>query len=225
MKKSQGVRVVLLGCFAMAAVPASAGGLLGGTVGGVAGSVTSSVGGAAGLGASGAPLGGLGGGLTGGANGRGNGLLGATISSNGVPPGTGSGLTRPLHGATDKLRGATHRPWGTFEDAKGKAKSMTTSVTDQAVGFTPKGTLTSRGPLSADASPNSRAQGSAKAAGGLRRSLDGMVLSRSVMLPEASANGSKASAKGQARASGSAETRRAKVASSGGGSVDVQAPR
>jgi hypothetical protein len=105
------------------------------------------------------------------------------------------------------------------------SKSKITSVTDHAVGLTPKGSLASSGPLSADASAKGRAQRSAKAAGGLRRSLDGMVLSRGVTLPEASADRGKASAKGQARASGSAETRRAKVASNGRGSVDVQASR
>lgn len=219
MNNLQGFRVLMLGCFAVAAVPASAGGLLGGSVGSVAGSVTSSVGGAAGLGASGGPLGGLGGGLGGSATG--SGILGATISSNGLSPGTGAHLTRPLHGATGKLRGTTERPWGTFEDAKGLVKSKALSASDRAVGFAPSGTLTGTGPLSANASGSGQAQGSAKGSG-LRRSLNGMVLSRNVTLPDVSAR-RQASAKGKASASGSAEMRRAKVASSGGGSASVAA--
>jgi type IV secretion system protein TrbL len=205
--KTLSICLALAGLLAASAAPASAGGLLGG-VGSVAASATGGLGGAVGLGAGGLPTGGL----TGSASG--SGVLGATLGGNGLQPGFGSGLARPLSSAT----GAGGRAWGTFEDAKGGLRQKTGLVTQQAHALTGKPQALASGLTGAKTAAASRADG-------LLSKTDGFALSRSFALPAGALGGERVSAKGQASGSGSATAGRTKVAGAASGSAQVSAGR
>jgi hypothetical protein len=181
--------------------------------------VTGGIGGAVGLGAGGGPLGGIGGGLTG----SGNGLVGATLGGNGLQPGFGSSLSRPLTSVTSGAGGlGGGRAWGSFEDAKGALSGKTGLATDRVKQVAGKGAGAAKGVLGSGLGASRGTAQSAKA-GGLQSVTDGFVLSRSFELP------GKAPVQGRAQASGkassSASARGTRVAGSVGGSAQVQAGR
>jgi hypothetical protein len=207
--------------------PASAGGLLGGA-GGLAAGATGGIGGAVGLGAGGGPLGGLGG-VGGGLMGSGNGLVGATLGGNGLQPGFGSSLSRPLtsvtSGGASGLGGG--RAWGSFEDAKGTLSGKTGLATDRVKQVAGKGAASANGVLGSSLGASKGTAQSAKA-GGLNSVTDGFVLSRSFELPaQAPVQGrAQAKAKASSSTSGSASAARgARIASNVNGSAQVEAGR